>query len=85
MVEGKSNEKKTKLTLLNSHLLLCKMVAQMEKNLPAIYEFSSVEFSCCWKRVFAMTSEFSWQNSVSLCLASFFTPRPNLPVTPGIS
>ena len=46
MVEGKSNEKKTKLTLLNSHLLLCKMVAQMEKNLPAIYEFSSVEFSC---------------------------------------
>ena len=26
----------------------------------------------------------SWQNSVSLCLASFCTPRPNLPVTPGI-
>ena len=22
---------------------------------------------CCWKRVFAMTSVFSWQNSVSLC------------------
>ena len=33
---------------------------------------------CCWKRVFAMTSEFSWQNSVSLCPASFCTPRPNL-------
>ena len=32
-----------------------------------------------------MTSVFSWQNSVSLCLASFRTPRPNLPVTPGIS
>ena len=31
-----------------------------------------------------MTSAFSWQNSVSLCPASFFTPRPNLPVTPGI-
>ena len=29
-----------------------------------------------------MTSVFSWQNSVSLCLASFFSPRPNLPVTP---
>ena len=32
-----------------------------------------------------MTSVFSWQNSVSLCPASFCTPRPNLPVTPGIS
>ena len=39
-----------------------------------------------WKRVFAITSVFSWQqNSVSLCPASFCTPRPNLPVTPGIS
>ena len=38
-----------------------------------------------WKRVFAVTSVFSWQNSVSLCPASFCTPRPNLPVTPGIS
>ena len=40
---------------------------------------------CCWKRVFAMTSAFSWQNSVSLCPASFRIPRPNLPVTPGVS
>jgi len=39
----------------------------------------------CWKRAFAMTSAFSWQNSVSLCHASFCTPKPNLPVTPGIS
>ena len=31
-----------------------------------------------------MTSAFSWQNSASLCPASFCTPRPNLPVTPGI-
>ena len=37
---------------------------------------------CCWKRVFAMTCVFSWQNSVSLCPASFCTPRPNLLVTP---
>ena len=37
---------------------------------------------CCWKKVFAMTSAFSWQNSISLCPASFRTPRPNLPVTP---
>ena len=40
---------------------------------------------CCWKRVFAMTSAFSWQNSVSFWPALFCTPRPNLPVTPGIS
>ena len=40
---------------------------------------------CCWKRVFAVTSAFSWQNSISLCPASFYTPRPNLPVTPGVS
>ena len=32
-----------------------------------------------------MTSAFSWQNSISLCLASFCTPRQNLPVTPGVS
>ena len=32
-----------------------------------------------------MTSAFSWQGSVSLYPASFCTPRPNLPVTPGIS
>ena len=32
-----------------------------------------------------MTSVFSWQNSISLCPASFHTPRPNLPVTPGVS
>ena len=31
-----------------------------------------------------MTSAFSWQNSVSLCPASFYIPRSNLPVTPGI-
>ena len=37
-----------------------------------------------WKSVFAMTSVFSRQNSVSFCSASFCTPRPNLPVTPGI-
>ena len=29
-----------------------------------------------------MTSAFSWQNSISLCLASVRIPKPNLPVTP---
>jgi len=36
------------------------------------------------KRVFAMFA-FSWQNSTNLCPASFRIPRPNLPVTPGVS
>ena len=40
---------------------------------------------CCWTKVFAMTSVFSWQNSISLCPASFCTPRSDLPVTPGVS
>ena len=40
---------------------------------------------CCWKRMFVMTSAFSWQNFISLCPDSFCTPRPNSPVTPGIS
>ena len=42
-------------------------------------------FSCAVGRVFAMTNVFSWQNCVRLCPASFCTPRPNLPATPGIS
>ena len=32
-----------------------------------------------------MTSVFSWQNSVSLCPASFCTTKPNLPINLGIS
>ena len=40
---------------------------------------------CCWKRVFAMTSALSWQNSVSLCPALFCAPRLHVPVAPGIS
>ena len=35
--------------------------------------------------MFAIFSAFSWQNSISLCPASFCTLRPNLPVTPGVS
>ena len=34
--------------------------------------FFCVTISCCWKRVFAMTSAISWQNLVSLWPASFF-------------
>ena len=32
-----------------------------------------------------MTSEFYWKNSIRLCPASFCIPRPNLPVTSGVS
>ena len=46
---------------------------------------SSSLLLCCWKRVFAMTSAFSWQNSISLCPTSFHIPRPNLAITPGVS
>ena len=37
------------------------------------------------ERVFAMTCVFSWQNYISLCPASFCTPRQNLSVTPDVS
>ena len=33
---------------------------------------------CCWKRVCAVTSVFSCQNSVSLCPGSFYIPKANL-------
>ena len=49
-----------------------------------IWWFPCVE-SSLWKRVFAMISMFSLQNSISLYPASFCPPRPNLPVTPGVS
>ena len=38
---------------------------------------------CCWKRVFAMTSEFSWQNSVSLTLLTK-VPLVKTMVFPGV-
>ena len=41
-------------------------------------------FSCIVGRR-CLLCAFSWQNSISLCPASFCIPRPNLPVTPGVS
>ena len=52
-------------------------------SLAAKYSQSHLLYS--WKRVFAMTSIFSWQNSVSLCSASFWTPGPCLPIILGMS
>ena len=53
----------------------------------AIWWCLHVEFSLVLLEddVCAMTSAFSWQNSISLCPASFCTPRPNLPMTSDIS
>ena len=45
--------------------------------------------TCLLRNLYAMINAFSWQNSISLFPASFnlsfCTPRPNLPVTPGVS
>ena len=40
---------------------------------------------CWWKGMFARTRVSSWWNSLSLCPVSFYMPRPNLIVTPGVS
>ena len=37
------------------------------------------------RRYFFLTSVFSWKNTIRLYPTSFCTPRPNLPVTPGVS
>ena len=42
-------------------------------------------FSCVVGIVVCYDQCVLWQNSVSLCPASFCSPRPNLPITPGIS
>ena len=39
----------------------------------------------CTAFAVGVCSAFSWQNSVDLCPASFCTPRPKMPVIPGIS
>ena len=63
----------------------CKEYNQSDFGVDHLMIFMCGLLLCCWKRVFAMNSAFSWQNSISLCPASFCTPRPNLPVTLGVS
>ena len=63
----------------------CKEYNQSDFGVDHLVMFMCSLLLCYWKRVFAMTSVFSWQNSISLCPASFYTPRANLPVTPGVS
>ena len=50
----------------------------------AIWRCAFVEFVLLEEGVY-YDQCISWQTSVSLCPASFCTPRPNLSVTPGIS
>ena len=64
------------------------LVAEIIINLTQYWPSDDVHVQSCllyfWKRVFAMTSAFSWQNSVSLCHTAFCIPSPKLPITPGI-
>ena len=41
--------------------------------------------SCCGREGLLWPVYSSWQNSIRLCPTSFHIPRPNLPVTPGVS
>ena len=64
----------------------CKEYNQSDFSIDHLVMSSCRVVSCiALKTVFAITSVFSGQNSVILCLASFCTSRPNLSVTPGIS
>ena len=76
---------KTTLTLWSFSIFGCKEYNQSDFGVDHLVMSMCRVFSCGWKRVFAMTSAFSLQNSISLCPASFRIPRPNLPVTPGVS
>ena len=51
----------------------------------AIWWCPCVESLVLLEEVFALTNVFSWQNSISLCPASFCIPRPNYPITPDVS
>ena len=54
------------------------IAAPRDRMLGATLYMACVSPVCCWKRVSAMTSVFSWQNFISLCPASFYTPKPKL-------
>ena len=73
------------LTIQNIFIFGCKEYNQSYLGIDHLVMSMCSHLLCFCKRVFAMTSAFSWQNSISLCPASFRTPRANLPVTPGAS
>ena len=55
-------------------------------SLLTIWWFPCLESSLVFeKRGFAVTNVFSPQNTVGLCPASSGTPRPSLPLAPGVS
>ena len=71
------------MTLQSVSIFGCKEYNQSDFSIDHLV-MSMCRDLCYWERVFAMTSAFSWQNSISLCSASFHIPRPNLSVTPGV-
>ena len=73
------------LTVYSFSIFGCKEYNQSDFSVDHLVMSMCSLLLCCWKRVFAMISAFSWQNSISLCPASFRIPRPNLPVTPSVS
>ena len=68
---------------LYMHILRHVFYIKQIKHYTCIYGWFTL--LCCWKIAFAMTSGFSWQNSVSLCPISFWTLRLKLQVITGIS
>ena len=62
------------------------------KSIISLISVSTIWWCPCVESSFVLLEEgvcydqcVSWQNSISLCHASFCTPTPNLLVTPGIS
>ena len=62
------------------------------KNIINLISVSTIWWCPCVKSFLVLLEEgvcydqcVSWQNSISLCPASFRIPSPNLPVTPGVS
>ena len=59
------------LTIQSFSIFGCKEYNQSDFGVDHLVTSMCRVISCCWKRVFAMTSVLSWQNSVSFCPASF--------------
>ena len=73
------------LTVENFSIFGCKEYNQFDLSIDYLVMSMCIVISCFVRRGCLLEEgEFSWQNSISLCPASFCTPWPNLPVTPGI-
>ena len=72
---------KEAMKLNETELLECRLEKWIKTKLPLVFG----ELHLPFKYLLEVVSAFSWQNAISLCHASFRIPRPNLPVTPGVS